>query len=48
MIARLRRYLAALRLQRIVDARRDSFELQQFRKNRAAQLQRRNKEENNG
>jgi hypothetical protein len=38
MIRRLRRYFACRRLQRIVDATRNSFELEQYRRHRQAAL----------
>lgn len=41
MIRRLRQHLAKRRLQRITDDRRNSFETERYRRNRAAQLKRR-------
>jgi hypothetical protein len=41
MIRAFRIYLASKRLQRIVERRRTSFEVQDFRKRRAAALKRR-------
>jgi hypothetical protein len=38
MIRRLRQYLAAKRLQRIVNETRESFECEQYRRHRAAAL----------
>lgn len=38
MIALLKRHLARRRLQRMVDARRESFEVQDYRRRRAAML----------
>lgn len=41
MLRLYRQWKARRALQRMVDAKRESFELQQFRKNRAAQVKRR-------
>jgi len=41
MIAALRAYLARRRLQRLVDSERESFRIQSYRRNRAAQIKRR-------
>jgi hypothetical protein len=38
MIARIRRWLACQRLERMVRARRNSFECEQYRRHRAAAL----------
>ena len=37
----IRKFLAARRLQKLVEAKRQSFEVQRFIRNRAAQIQRR-------
>ena len=42
---RMRQMLAAHRLQQMVEAKRQSFETQRFIRNRAAQIQRRSKNE---
>ena len=41
----IKQFLAARRLQKLVEAKRQSFETQRFIRNRAAQIQRRSKNE---
>lgn len=41
MIRFIRQYLARRRLQRITEAARNSFEIERYRRNRAAQIKRR-------